>query len=46
MLGGGNADTLKALPENVRLGDNENAFLGGVRLWDPDAPARIAGSGS
>jgi hypothetical protein len=45
VLGGGNADTLKALPENVRLGDNENASLG-VRLWDPDAPARIAGSGS
>jgi polyphosphate glucokinase len=46
VLGGGNADKLKELPENVRLGDNENAFLGGFRLWDPDAPARIAGSGS
>jgi predicted NBD/HSP70 family sugar kinase len=45
VLGGGNADKLKALPENVRLGDNENAFLGGFRLWDPDAPARIAGAG-
>jgi polyphosphate glucokinase len=44
VIGGGNADKLKELPENVRLGDNENAFLGGFRLWDPDAPARIAGS--
>jgi polyphosphate glucokinase len=43
VLGGGNADKLKELPEHVRLGDNENAFLGGFRLWDPDAPARIVG---
>ena len=45
VVGGGNADKLKELPENVRLGDNENAFLGGFRLWDPDAPARILGVG-
>jgi predicted NBD/HSP70 family sugar kinase len=45
VLGGGNADKLKELPEHVRLGDNENAFLGGFRLWDPDAPARIVGAG-
>ena len=45
VVGGGNADKLKELPENVRLGDNENAFLGGFRLWDPDAPARIVGVG-
>jgi len=45
VVGGGNADKLKELPENVRLGDNENAFLGGFRLWDPDAPARIVGLG-
>jgi polyphosphate glucokinase len=45
VVGGGNADKLKELPENVRLGDNENAFLGGFRLWDPDAPARIVGAG-
>jgi predicted NBD/HSP70 family sugar kinase len=43
VLGGGNADKLKELPEHVRVGDNENAFLGGFRLWDPDAPARIVG---
>jgi predicted NBD/HSP70 family sugar kinase len=45
VLGGGNADKLKELPDNVRLGDNENAFLGGFRLWDPDAPARMLGVG-
>jgi len=33
ILGGGNADRLDELPENVRLGDNEDAFLGGFRLW-------------
>ena len=43
VLGGGNATKLKELPPNVRLGSNENAFVGGFRLWDPDAPARIAG---
>jgi predicted NBD/HSP70 family sugar kinase len=33
VLGGGNAKLLKELPPNARLGDNENAFLGGFRLW-------------
>jgi polyphosphate glucokinase len=41
VLGGGNASELKELPPNVRLGDNENAFVGGFRLWDPNAPAHI-----
>jgi predicted NBD/HSP70 family sugar kinase len=45
VVGGGNADKLQELPEHVRLGDNENAFLGGFRLWDPDAPARFVGAG-
>jgi polyphosphate glucokinase len=43
VLGGGNADKVDELPPNTRRGDNENAFLGGFRLWDPDAPARIPG---
>ena len=43
MLGGGNAEQLDELPDGVRRGDNANAFLGGFRLWDPDAPARIPG---
>jgi polyphosphate glucokinase len=41
VLGGGNADKLEALPDHVRLGANGNAFVGGFRLWDPDAPGRI-----
>jgi polyphosphate glucokinase len=43
VLGGGNAVKLRELPPNARLGDNGNAFLGGFRLWDPNAPARILG---
>jgi polyphosphate glucokinase len=33
MLGGGLADELDALPENVVVGGNELAFVGGFRLW-------------
>lgn len=36
VLGGGNAKKLKKLDEGLRLGDNENAFLGGFRLWDAE----------
>jgi polyphosphate glucokinase len=35
VIGGGGADELGELPPNTRLGDNELAFLGGFRLWDP-----------
>jgi polyphosphate glucokinase len=41
VLGGGNAKKLDVLPPNARLGANENAFTGGFRLWDPQAPAQI-----
>jgi polyphosphate glucokinase len=33
VLGGGNARNLGELPPNCRLGHNEDAFLGGFRLW-------------
>ena len=33
VLGGGNAVRLERLPRDVRLGDNRNAFVGGLRLW-------------
>lgn len=33
VLGGGNARELGELPANCRLGHNEDAFLGGFRLW-------------
>jgi len=35
VIGGGNAKLLDELPEKVRLGRNEDAFLGGFRLWAP-----------
>jgi polyphosphate glucokinase len=34
VLGGGNVKRLKELPPGCRAGDNENAFVGGFRLWD------------
>jgi polyphosphate glucokinase len=34
IVGGGNAKRLDSLLENERLGDNENAFVGGLRLWE------------
>ena len=33
VIGGGNAKKLKSIPDGARLGKNENAFLGGFRLW-------------
>jgi polyphosphate glucokinase len=33
VLGGGNAKLLKRLPPGARLGDNNNSFRGGFRLW-------------
>ena len=38
VIGGGNVHKLKAPPPGSRLGDNENAFLGGFRLWNGVAP--------
>ena len=34
VVGGGLADELRELPEHVRVGGNELAFVGGFRLWD------------
>jgi predicted NBD/HSP70 family sugar kinase len=34
VLGGGNVKKLDELPPNCRMGDNSNAFIGGVRLWE------------
>ncbi len=33
IVGGGNAKRLKVLGEHEYLGDNDNAFVGGLRLW-------------
>jgi len=34
VLGGGNVKKLEKLPPRCRAGDNLNAFVGGLRLWD------------
>jgi len=39
VVGGGNAKRLPdELPDDIRRGSNENAFVGGARLWDEDGP--------
>jgi polyphosphate glucokinase len=40
VLGGGNAKLLKQLPPDCCLGDNANAFRGGIRLWSTARPRR------
>jgi polyphosphate glucokinase len=34
VLGGGNAEILDPLPPKTRRGSNDDAFAGGVRLWE------------
>lgn len=42
VVGGGNARLLKKLPPKTQLGDNNNAFRGGFRLWqEPKGRAAI-----
>jgi polyphosphate glucokinase len=38
VLGGGNSKKLKKLPPGARLGNNNNAFIGGFRLWQSNSP--------
>jgi predicted NBD/HSP70 family sugar kinase len=33
VLGGGNAERMRKLPDGVRRGGNRNAFVGGARIW-------------
>ena len=40
VVGGGNARLLKKLPSKTELGDNQNAFRGGFRLWQEPKDAR------
>lgn len=48
VLGGGNAKKLEKLPPGVRLGSNNNAFVGGFRMWQDESVrhgiVRTAGS--
>jgi polyphosphate glucokinase len=41
VIGGGGVDKLDELPPGSRRGENENAFRGGFRLWDPDWVAHL-----
>lgn len=41
VLGGGNAKKLTQLPDGCRLGNNENAFIGGFRLWRDDEVKQV-----
>jgi predicted NBD/HSP70 family sugar kinase len=34
VLGGGNSDEIKELPEGCRRGGNHNAYFGGLRMWE------------
>lgn len=36
VLGGGNVHRFRRLPKDIERGKNENAFLGGLRLWEKD----------
>jgi len=38
VIGGGNARHVEKLPKGTRLGDNRNAFLGGLRVWGAGKP--------
>ena len=40
VLGGGNVKKLKRFPEHSTAGSNENAFLGGFRMWDDGKQSR------
>ena len=40
VLGRGNVRRFDKLPEDVEPGQNENAFLGGIRLWETKRHSR------
>jgi hypothetical protein len=40
VLGGGNVRRFNTVPRGVELGQNENAFLGGIRLWETQRQSR------
>jgi len=46
VIGGGNLRRLDTLPEGTRPGDNENAFLGGIRLWGEHREAEGSETGT
>jgi predicted NBD/HSP70 family sugar kinase len=41
VLGGGNVDEIKELPDDCRRGGNHNAYFGGLRMWEDKTLAPI-----
>jgi polyphosphate glucokinase len=41
VIGGGNVKKLKKIPAGCRAGDNNNAFVGGFRMWKPSARPKV-----
>jgi polyphosphate glucokinase len=46
VLGGGQTKKLTAVPDDLRIGSNANAILGGYRLWDDEAGGKATGKNS
>ena len=42
VLGGGNVHRFDQLPDRIERGKNENAFLGGLRLWETESGSDTA----
>ena len=40
VLGGGLVHQFRGLPRGIQHGQNENAFLGGIRLWETKKNSR------
>jgi polyphosphate glucokinase len=41
VLGGGNSKNIKKLPPDTKLGNNQNAFIGGARMWKKESIVRL-----
>ena len=46
VLGGGQTKALTAVPDDLRIGSNANAILGGYRMWDDEVGGKTAGKKS
>lgn len=46
VLGGGQTKRLTAVPDDLRIGSNANAILGGYRLWDDEECGKNTGKKS
>lgn len=43
VLGGGQTEALTSVPDDLRIGSNANAILGGYRLWDDESGSKATG---